>query len=245
MIQSLVPLLYCLRRGLRLKDGPGSARGATVSGWLRWGFTLSPSARTGPSRPGPAGEGRSDSRVLHLHPRGQARYPERGRRREDEPPREGWRVRANTEETSSTRATSTWRTVHAGARAPVPPVYGSGRPAFSPPTVLRGRGRIFPAPARGNPAPHGWRAISVPLALVIGGLSRSVAATFQRRPGRYEAHTVQLPKLIVTAPSPRSPLLERRQGQPWLRVPHRRLQGPHSARPNPARSRRTLPLLPS
>ena len=70
---------------------------------------------------------------------------------------------------------STWRTVQAGARAPVPPVYGSGRPAFSPPTVLRGRGRIFPAPARGNPAPHGWRAISVPLAPVIGGLSRSVA----------------------------------------------------------------------
>jgi hypothetical protein len=27
---------------------------------------------------------------------------------------------------------STWRTVHAGARAPVPPVYGSGRPAFHP-----------------------------------------------------------------------------------------------------------------
>ena len=53
--------------------------------------------------------------------------------------------------TTSTRATSTRRTVHAGARAPVPPVYGSGRPAFSPPTVLRGRGRIFPAPARGEP----------------------------------------------------------------------------------------------
>jgi len=42
---------------------------------------------------------------------------------------------------------------HAGARAPVPPVYGSGRPAFSPPTVLRGRGRIFPAPARGTRTP--------------------------------------------------------------------------------------------
>ena len=38
-----------------------------------------------PSRLGPAGEGRSDSGVLHLHPRGQARYPEGGRRREDEP----------------------------------------------------------------------------------------------------------------------------------------------------------------
>jgi hypothetical protein len=58
---------------------------------------------------------------------------------------------------------STWRVVHAGARAPVPSVYGSGRPAFSPPTVLRGRGKIFPAPARGNPAPHGGRAINLTL----------------------------------------------------------------------------------
>jgi hypothetical protein len=39
-----------------------------------------------PSRLGPAGEGRSDGGVLHLHPRGQARYPEGGRRREDDPP---------------------------------------------------------------------------------------------------------------------------------------------------------------
>jgi hypothetical protein len=38
-----------------------------------------------------------------------------------------------------------------GGSRPVPPLYGSGRPAFSPPTVLRGRGRIFPAPARGEP----------------------------------------------------------------------------------------------
>jgi hypothetical protein len=36
-----------LRRGLGLKDGPESARAATVSVWLRWGFILSPSARTG------------------------------------------------------------------------------------------------------------------------------------------------------------------------------------------------------
>ena len=39
-------------------------------------FILSPSARPGPSRLGPAGEGRSDSGVLHLHLRGQARYSE-------------------------------------------------------------------------------------------------------------------------------------------------------------------------
>ena len=38
---------FCLRRGLRLKDGPGSARAAPVSAWLRQGFILSPSARTG------------------------------------------------------------------------------------------------------------------------------------------------------------------------------------------------------
>ena len=72
--------------GRRCRAGPGSARAATVSVRLRCGFILSPSARTGPSRLGPAGEGRSDGGVLHLHPRGQARYPEGGRRREDEPP---------------------------------------------------------------------------------------------------------------------------------------------------------------
>jgi hypothetical protein len=36
-------------------------------------------------------------------------------------------------ETSSTRAMSTCGAVQAGARAPVPPLYGSGRPAFSHP----------------------------------------------------------------------------------------------------------------
>jgi len=51
-----------------------------------------------PSRLGPPGEGRSDGGVLHLHPDGQARYPEGGRRREDEPPEERWRVRANTDD---------------------------------------------------------------------------------------------------------------------------------------------------
>jgi len=37
----------CLRRGLGLKDGPGSTRAATVSAWLGCGRLLSPSARTG------------------------------------------------------------------------------------------------------------------------------------------------------------------------------------------------------
>jgi hypothetical protein len=52
----------------------------------------------------------------------------RGTRRNDST---SWRVR-----TASGTSTSTTR----GCR-PVPRVYGSGRPAFSPPTVLRGRGR--------------------------------------------------------------------------------------------------------
>ena len=59
-----------------------------------------------PSRLGSAGEGRSDGGVLHLHPRGQARYPEGGRRREDEPPGKGGAF-APIQETTSTRATST------------------------------------------------------------------------------------------------------------------------------------------
>ena len=86
---------------------------------------------------------------------------------------------------------------------PRAPVYGSGRPAFHPyrPTRMR---QDLPCTSAGNPAPHRWRAISVPLASVNGGSSRSVAETFQRRPGRYEARTVQLPKLTVRVrfPSP-------------------------------------------
>ena len=40
-----------------------------------------------------------------------------------------------------------------GGSAPVPRAYGLVGPAVSPPDVLRGRGRIFPAPARGTPHP--------------------------------------------------------------------------------------------
>jgi hypothetical protein len=64
----------------------------SVSGW--GGVHPLAIGQDRPSRLGPAGEGRSDSGVLHLHPRGQARYPEGGRRREDEP--QARRVRANT-----------------------------------------------------------------------------------------------------------------------------------------------------
>jgi hypothetical protein len=41
----------------------------------------------------------------------------------------------------------------------------------------------LPCTSAGDPAPYGWRAISVPLALVMSGLSRSVAEPFQCRPG--------------------------------------------------------------
>ena len=81
--------------GPQAQGWTGKCKSGAVGVGLGWGFILSPSVRTGPSRLGPAGEGRSDGRVLHLHPRGQACYPEGGRRREDDPPGEGWRVRAN------------------------------------------------------------------------------------------------------------------------------------------------------
>ena len=144
-----VPLLCCLRRGLRLKDGPGSARAATVSVWLRWGFILSPSARTGPSRLGPAGEGRSDGGVLHLHPRGQARYPEGGRRREDEPPGEGWRVRANTGDDEH-QGDEHLETGPRGGSAPVPPCVWPRRPAFDPLRPTRTR-QDLPCTSAGAP----------------------------------------------------------------------------------------------
>jgi hypothetical protein len=73
------------------------------------GFILSPSARTGLADLGPPAKVVQTVGVLHLHPRGQARYPEGGRRREDEP-REGVaRSRQygsrQYRETTSTRAT--------------------------------------------------------------------------------------------------------------------------------------------
>jgi hypothetical protein len=50
-----------------------------------------------------------------------------------------------------------WSSVPALSRTrgcrPGPRVYGLAAPVFPPPCVLRGRGRIFPAPARGNPHP--------------------------------------------------------------------------------------------
>jgi hypothetical protein len=149
-----VRLFLCLRRGLGLKDGPGSARAAPVSVLLRQGFILSPSARTGPSRLGPAGEGRSDGGVLHLHPRGQARYPEGGRRREDEPPGEGWRVRAKPGDDEHQGDEDLENSSVPGAAAPHPAAYGLSPPLFQPLTAYAAHGRIFPAPARGTPHPE-------------------------------------------------------------------------------------------
>jgi hypothetical protein len=122
--------------------------------WAEVGFTLSPSSRTGPSRLGPAGEGRSDGGVLHLHPRGQARYPEGGRRREDEPPGEGWRVRAKPGDDEHQGDEDLENSSVPGAAAPHPAAYGLSPPLFQPLTAYAAHGRIFPAPARGTPHPE-------------------------------------------------------------------------------------------
>jgi hypothetical protein len=87
-----------------------------------------------PSRPGPAGEGRSDSRVLHLHPRGQARYPEGGRRREDEPPGKEWRVRAHAGDDEHQGDEQLENCLHPGLPPRTPRLWAR-RPCFS--TTLR------------------------------------------------------------------------------------------------------------
>ena len=183
--------------GPQAQGWTGKCKSSTVGVGLGWVFILSPSARTGPSRLGPAGEGRSDGGVLHLHPRGQARHPEGGRRREDEPPGEGWRVRANAGDDEHQGEEDLENSpAHPGLPPRTPRRMGCRPRCFNPslPTRHAAGSSLH---QRGEPAPYGWRAISVPLALVMGGLSRSVAEPFQARPGRYEARTVQLPKLMV------------------------------------------------
>jgi hypothetical protein len=178
----------CLRRGLRLKDGPGSARAVTVRVWLRWGFILSPSARTGPSRLGPVGEGRSDGGVLHLHPRSQARYPEGGRRREDEPPGEGWRVRANTRRRRAPGRRGPGEPSRRGSR-PGPPCMAPVAPLFHPlPSCADAAGSSLHQRG-GTPHPCNRRAISVQLATATSGLSRSLADTPTRRSGHVEGRS--------------------------------------------------------
>jgi hypothetical protein len=96
---------------VRLAFASSGASGSTMdregqerplSAFGRGGFHPLAIGQDRPSRLGPAGEGRSDSRVLHLHPQGQARYPGGGRRREDEPRKVVTRPR------QCRKATRTW-----------------------------------------------------------------------------------------------------------------------------------------
>ena len=139
--------------GPQAQGWPGSARAATVSVWLRQGFTLSPSARTGPSRLGPAGEGRSDGGVLHLHPRGQARYPEGGRRREDEPPGKEWRVRANTGDVEHQGDEHLENVPGGGSRPRAPRVWLRSPRFFTPYRPTRTRQDLPCTSAGGTPHP--------------------------------------------------------------------------------------------
>jgi hypothetical protein len=61
----------------------------TVSGWLMQGFILSPSARTGPADLAPWAKVVQTVGCSTFTHGAKARYPEGGRRREDEPVREG------------------------------------------------------------------------------------------------------------------------------------------------------------
>jgi hypothetical protein len=118
---------------------------------------------------------------------------------------------------------------------PVPRGVWAVAPAVSTPHCLRGTRQDLPAPAWGNPAPYGWRAISVPLALVMGSLSRSVAEPFQCRPGRYEARTVQLPKLTARVRFPSPAPTKKAPGRNRLFGLRQLLRGVN-ARPYPLRS---------
>ena len=63
------------------------------------------------------------------------------------------------QETSSTRAMSTWRAVQAGARAPCPPCMAPVAPLFHPlPSYADAAGSSLHQRGE-NPAPHGWRAL--------------------------------------------------------------------------------------
>ena len=139
--------------GPQAQGWTGSARASTVSIWLRLsGIYPLAIGQDRSWQTWPRGRRSFRRWCAPPSPRGQARYPEGGRRREDEPPGEGWRVRVNAgddEHQGDEHLVSGPR----GARAPVPPCMAPVA-AFSAPTVLRGRGRIFPAPARGNPAPR-------------------------------------------------------------------------------------------
>ena len=72
------------------------------------------------------------------------------RRPTDEPPGGGWRIRAYTERRRAPGRRALENGPRGGSR-PRAPLVWLRSPRFFTPTVLRGRGRIFPAPARGEP----------------------------------------------------------------------------------------------
>jgi hypothetical protein len=67
--------------------------GRPSRGWGVWSCHPVTIGQASPSRPSPPGTSRSSSRALHLYQTGTARSPEGGRRRRDDPPRPGVRVR--------------------------------------------------------------------------------------------------------------------------------------------------------
>ena len=135
--------------GPRAQGWTGEVRERHCRCWAGVGVHPLAIGQDRPSRLGPAGEGRSDGGVLHLHPRGQARYPEGGRRREDEPPGKGGAF-APIQETTSTRATSTWRTVRARGCRPGPCGVWAVAPAVSTPHCLRGTRQDLPCTSAGE-----------------------------------------------------------------------------------------------
>jgi hypothetical protein len=90
-----------------------------------------------PSRLGPAGEGCSDGGVLHLHPRGQARYPEGGRRREDEPQGEGGAFAPNAQGDDEHQGDKDSTPCPSRARTRRQPETLTGRQALGKPQLIR------------------------------------------------------------------------------------------------------------
>jgi hypothetical protein len=100
------------------------------------------------------------------------------------------------------------RAARRGCR-PGPAAYGLSPPLFQPLTAYAARGTIFPAPARGNPAPRVW-AISGPLDPVHTGQPRtsrsnelpsSVDLTAQCNTPSKLVILVRLAAIVVVAPS--------------------------------------------
>ena len=91
--------------------------------------------------------------MLHLHPRGQARYPEGGRRREDETPAGGVRVRANTTRRQAPGRRAPRELATRGCR-PVPPLVWLRSPRFFTPYRPTRTRQDLPCTSAGDPAPR-------------------------------------------------------------------------------------------